>query len=350
MLCAECKKYEKSSAAQKEKRILIIKLGAMGDVLRTTFMLEGLKELYPQSEISWLVNKNNAAVLENNHFISKIILNDDKTNEFLALNFFDAVINLDLAPESLAFAKLANTSEIVGYSLDDKRNIVPSNDFAKQWLRMSAYDELKKANKFTYQHWMSKISELPRDNYEITVPLETSSVKRSGRFLSENGIKSGKKIIGINPGAGKRWPMKKWRTDGFIEVAKYFSEKGHAVLLLGGRDDEDEIKAIMSKRIPGVYSTGTDNSIPDFFAMINLCGIVICGDTMALHAAAGLKKNIVALFGPTSLAEIEVYGRGAKLQSDKGCVCCYKQTCKITENCMEAISNDEVIKAVEKYL
>jgi len=350
MRCAECKKYEKASAVLEEKRILVIKLGAMGDVLRTTFMLEGLKALYPKSSISWLVNKNNAAVLEGNTLISKIILNDEKINEFLALNCYDTVINLDLAPESLALAKLANTEKLVGYSLDSKRNIVPSNDFAAQWLEMSAYDELKKANKFTYQHWMSKIAGLPKDNYEIVVPLAASSVKKAGDFLKENKIKTDKKIIGINPGAGKRWKMKKWRMGGFIETAKYFSEKGHIVLLLGGRDDEAEIKAIMAKKIPNVFSTGTDNSVSDFFAMINLCDIVVCGDTMALHAAAGLKKNIVALFGPTSLAEIEVYGRGTKIQSDKNCICCYKQTCEKTDNCMEAITTEEVIKAVEKYL
>ncbi|MDR1195692.1 MAG: glycosyltransferase family 9 protein, partial [Endomicrobium sp.] len=133
-------------------------------------------------------------------------------------------------------------------------------------------------------------------------------------------------------------------------LAKHFSAKGHTVLLLGGKDDEDEIKAILSENIDNVYSAGTNNGIPDFFAMINLCDIIVCGDTMALHAAAGLKKNIVALFGPTSLAEIEVYGRGAKLQADKECVCCYKQECNLVKNCMDSISDGEVIEAVEKYL
>jgi heptosyltransferase-2 len=322
----------------------------MGDVLRTTFILEGLKQLYPKSEISWIVNKKNSAVLENNPLIHNIVYNDEKTLEYLALNYFDIVVNLDLAPESLALAKLSNRSKILGYTFDNNRDVISSNDYAAEWLKMSAYDELKKANTYTYQHWMSKIVEIPKDNYEIIVPLSEESVKKAENFLKENKISADKKILGINPGAGKRWPLKKWRTQGFINTAKYFAGKGHAVLLLGGAEDKDEMDAILAKKINNVYSTGTDNPIPDFFAMINLCGTLLCGDTMALHAAAGLKKNIVALFGPTSLAEIELYGRGTKIRSSKECVCCYKQKCDITDNCMEGISDDEVIKAVEKRI
>lgn len=349
MHCFECKKYSKISG-NKITRILIIKLGAMGDVLRTTFLLEGLKKIYPLSEINWAVDKNNAQVLENNKYIDNIIINDQSVNDYLAKNFFDIVINLDLAPESLALAKLSAKAKICGYVLDDERKIICSNKAAEEWLSMSAYDELKKANNETYQSWMAKITEMPKDNYEIIVPLRDSSIEKAKAFLEENNIKTDKKIIGINPGAGKRWKMKKWRTEGFIAAAKHFAAKGHIVLLLGGTDDIEEINLILAEKIKNVYSTGTNNAVPDFFAMINLCDIVICGDTMALHAAAGLKKNIVALFGPTSLAEIEVYGRGIKLQSDKECVCCYKQECALTENCMELISDNEVIAAAEKYL
>jgi heptosyltransferase-2 len=349
MRCPECDKYLKLSK-NKTFSILIIKLGAMGDVLRTTFLLEGLKELHPVSKISWIVSKNNAQVLENNELIDNIVVNDENTPGFLTENYFNLVINLDLAPESLALTKLSCKEKFAGYALDDDRNITFSNEAAAQWLSMSAYDDLKKANNKTYQHWMAAITGILKDNYEIKVPLNDASVNKAKSFLKENNIATKKKVIGINPGAGKRWKMKKWRTCGFIALAKHFSSKGHIVLLLGGNDDVEEINEIMSEKIKNVYSTGTDNVIADFFAMINLCDIVVCGDTMALHAAAGLKKNIVALFGPTSLAEIEIYGRGVKLRSNKECICCYRQECAVNENCMDLISDKEVIDAVEKYL
>jgi heptosyltransferase-2 len=349
--CPTCKKYIKiSSKNNKNPKILIIKLGAMGDVLRTTFLLKGLKEKYRKSKISWIVSAKNAAVLENNPYIDEIILNDGKTSAFLLGSFFDITINLDLAPESLALAKLANTAKTLGFSLDNNRKITTSNNYAMLWLKMSAYDELKKDNLDTYQYWMSKIVELPKDDYEIIVPIQPALQKKADKFLKKLKIKNAQKIIGINPGAGARWRLKKWAVAGFIKVAKHFSDKGYAVLLLGGKDDEKEISAILNKKFKNVFFTGTDNTIPYFFALVNVCDIILCGDTMVMHAAAGLKKSVIALFGPTSHNEIELYGRGAKIYGDLDCLVCYKQECLKKPNCMDKIDAQTVIKTMAEAI
>jgi heptosyltransferase-2 len=347
ILCEKCNHYKKISNLQEHKRILIIKLGAMGDVLRTTFLLWGLKELYPKSIISWIVDNNNAAVLKQNILIDNIITNDENISKFLINNFFDIVINLDLEFESLSFTKVSNKLKVIGFTLDDNRNIIASNEFAQQWLKMSAYDELKKNNLYTYQHWMAQIVSLPKDNYEIIVPLQKEAQEKALKFLRDNNIVQNQKVLGINPGAGKRWKLKKWITEGFIETAKHFSKKGYIVLLLGGKQDEKEINAILKESIPNVISAGANNTIADFFAKINLCNVVLCGDTMVLHAALGLKKNVVALFGPTSVNEIEIYFRGTKIQGKKDCVTCYKQECYLENNCMQTITPKEVIDAIE---
>jgi len=243
MQCRNCQNYIKISNRNNKTdiEILIIKLGAMGDVLRTTFLLNGLKEKYPKSRISWIVLQKNAQVLINNTLIDEIIVSDGQISNFLINHFFDITINLDLSPESLSLAKLANTAKTIGFSLDNNRNIAVSNKYANDWLKMSAYDSLKKANTHTYQFWMSKITELPQDNYEICVPLQKAMQEKAANFLKSLNIKTRNKIIGINPGASNRWKLKKWNTDSFIEIAKFLSNKGHTVLLLGAKEDEKEI-------------------------------------------------------------------------------------------------------------
>ena len=260
------------------------------------------------------------------------------------------MLNLDLAFKSLSLTKLSNKAKVIGFTLGDNRNIITSNNFALQWLKMSAYDELKKSNSFTYQHWMAQIVSLPKDNYEIIVPFQKEAQEKALNFLNSKNITLTKKILGINPGAGKRWNLKKWTLESFIEIAEYFSKKGHVILLLGGKQDEREIETILKENISNVISAGTNNTIADFFAQINLCNTVLCGDTMALHAALGLKKNVVALFGPTSINEIEVYSRGTKIQGKKDCITCYKQECHLENNCMKAIKPKEVIEAIEQYI
>ena len=349
MTCGKCPHY--SSVSKKDSsitKILIIKLGAMGDVLRTTFVLEGLKEKYKNIQIDWLVDKRNSEVLQGNPYINNIAVNDSKVFDFLTSHKYDFAVNLDLSPESLSFTALSLADNKIGYTLDDKRNIKTSNAFAAEWLLTSAYDDLKKANTKTYQHWMAKISEIKDVPYEIIVPISKEARSKALAFKSGVNISKGK-VIGINPGAGKRWKMKKWNVEKYVELIKILSAKGHTVLLLGGKDDEEEIKEILSHKIPGVFSTGTDNLVQEFFAMIDLCDIIVCGDTMAMHAGLGLKKNIVALFGPTSSNEIELYSRGEKITAE-GCNCCYRPECLHDVSCMDKIKVETVLKAVEKYI
>ena len=70
------------------------------------------------------------------------------------------------------------------------------------------------------------------------------------------------------------------------------------------------------------------------------------GDTLAMHAALGLGRKVVALFGPTSSVEIETYGRGKKITASLECVCCYLAECRKKPNYMEMIKPREVFDAV----
>jgi heptosyltransferase-2 len=317
----------------------------MGDVLRSTFMLRGLKKKYKNCHITWLVSKNNAQVLLHNPLINEIATADNAM-PLLCGRYFDVLINLDLSPESLALTRAAFKGEVLGYSLDDKRNIVCSNDWASKWLEMSAYDDIKKANKKTYQFGMAHIVETADDKGEIIVPLTQEAKRKALAFLKSKNINPNQEIIGINPGAGKRWPMKKWTIDGYIKVIKQLSKENKTILLLGGREDIDDINMILNAGIKNVFFTGVFDEVGDFFAMLNLCDIIICSDTMAMHAGLGLKKKVIAVFGPTSSSEIEMYGRGVKIFSGLDCLCCYKQNCDKQDNCMTEIKPSKILKAI----
>jgi len=344
--CVNCKNYKPFSAKQKTKNILIIKLDAMGDVLRTTFLLCGLKQKYGKNCcITWLVSKNSAQVLYGNPLINKIILPELSVLGELCLERFDVVINLDLSPISLMLASAVCAEKKVGYWLKKDRQIAFSNSYAKKWLSMSAFDDLKKANTKTYQYWMAKITELKKTNYPIYVPIAKESQEKATNFAKKYKL-FGKKIVGINPGAGGRWELKRWTRNGYKYLIDQLSMKGFKVILLGGPQEAQLVDELVENSNGKAISIGTNNTIADFFAYLNLCDIVISGDTMAMHAALGLKKKVVALFGPTSSAEIELYGLGNKVVSSLNCLCCYKTNCGIKPNCMESITPEVVLSNI----
>lgn len=93
ILCSSCAKYLSANSSA-EGKILIIKLGAMGDVLRTTFILQGLKEKYPKSRVTWIVAKGSESILEGNRYIHRIWPFEQDIFKLLTSEKFDIVVNL----------------------------------------------------------------------------------------------------------------------------------------------------------------------------------------------------------------------------------------------------------------
>src|SRR5262249_38899080 len=95
---------------------------------------------------------------------------------------------------------------------------------------------------------------------------------------------------------------------------------------------------------------GCDHDVRRFAALTELCHVVVTGDTLAMHVALAMRARVVVLFGPTSAAEIEMYGLGEKVYPDMQCLGCYKSSCDFVPNCMDLISVEMVATAVERQL
>ena len=78
---------------------------------------------------------------------------------------------------------------------------------------------------------------------------------------------------------------------------------------------------------------------------------MVTGDTLGMHVATALGKKIVALFGPTSSAEIELYGQGVKIvPQSMSCLCCYLSDCDVRPACMQRIQVDRVFGEVARAI
>ena len=340
--CEDCKYYEPVS-----HKILIIKREAIGDVLRTTSILQPLKKKFPHSKIIWLTEEISKDVLEGNPFIDEIWYRNIHYYSAVSYFKFDILINLDLSFESLVLAGVVSAGKKFGFLYAKSGKITFSNAPAEKWFLMSHSDSEKKRNVKTYQQFIKEIVNLDKIG-EIIVPLKKESLQFAEKFAKENNL-SGKKIIGVNVGSGKRWITKRWTEENFLSFFSY-AGKSFPVLIFGGEEEKDIMARLVEKSKVSLINTGCNNSIHDFFALLNLCDLVITADTLALHAGLGLKKKVVALFGPTSSAEIEMYDRGLKIKTPLGCYCCYKRRCSVYPACMEVIKPEMVFEATKKLL
>lgn len=344
--CGNCSYYSPFS-----EKIVVIKLDAVGDVLRTTSILAGLQEKYPGSHLTWVTRRSALPLFVNNPFVDRALPLQPEGLLCLMTENFTLAVNLDTSPLSASLNALASAEVKKGFSLDENGRVCAVNPEAERWLRMSVFDDEKKANQDTYQTIIREIVGLPSPNGEIVLNLLPEEVEFARGFAESRGLKSDSLRVGLNTGGGGRWERKKWTRGGTVELARRCAAEFDAQLLLYGGPEEEERNGWLVSQAADVFiDTGCRNSLREFFALLSLCDILVSSDTLALHAALGLKKKAVALFGPTSASEIELYGRGEKVIAPVPCRCCYLLSCRVRPSCMESIASEMVFEAVKKLL
>jgi heptosyltransferase-2 len=342
--CEDCKYY-----LPVQKSILIIKLGATGDVLRTTPILRGLKDKIKDAHISWLVSEESSDILRDNPYIDRILIHNFKILPFLHLKKYDLLINLDVTLESSSLATMINAEEKRGFGLNGRGDITYFNKASETWHGMSFSDDLKKENQKTYQEIMADIVGIESKKYEMVLELPQEELAFAEEFMKKKNVYPGSYKIGIGTGTGGRWPLKKWTVEGYASLISQISKEPNTeIILFGGPPEKERNKKLLEMFPDLLIDTGTENSLGQFVALVNQCDLIVSSDTLIMHIAIALKKKTVVLFGPTSAAEIDLYGRGEKILSVMDCLCCYKNTCEVIPNCMENISPDIVFAAVKR--
>jgi heptosyltransferase-2 len=340
-LCT-CEHYQKV-----EERVLIVKLDAMGDVLRSTALLPCLAEVHPHAAITWITRKESVPLLQRNPYITEVLELGPEALVHLQTRTFDRVINLDASKTSAALATAAESLRRDGFILDPRGIIQATNPEAQRWLEAGVFDDIKRKGVETYQDRMAAILGLSGRQHRYVFRLGDDEIATARAHLTSIGIDLEKPLIGFNTGAGGRWPLKQWREDGYVELINRLGRRGDVqCVLLGGPGERERNDRLTAATSVSLFDVGCDNPVRHFAALLNHCLVVITGDTLAMHLSLALSRRTVVLFGPTSAPEIELYGLGEKVVPAMECLSCYKTSCDFVPNCMDLISTDVVESAV----
>ena len=345
-VCGGCPNY-----APVKERILIVKLDALGDVLRTTAILPHLAARHPDAVIVWLTRSDAVPVLAGNPYLHEVWSLSPVSLARFMLEDFTLVLGLDPAKDAAALTALARARAKRGFGLGSDGQVRPLHQAADLWFRMGASDHLKRANTETYQRHIARICGLPADRLRIVLRLSSEERRWAEAERIRLGLGQRRPLIGVNLGGGGRWERKQWTRDhlsAFLRMAEV--ELGGRVLLFGGAP-ERELMAALAEEHPGyAAATETAGDVRRLFGLLGLCEILVTGDTLALHAAVGLGVPAVALFGPTSAAEIDLQGNGVKVVPSLDCLCCYRTHCDRTQTCMDLIHPEQVVAATQELL
>src|SRR6266704_2154218 len=182
VLCT-CDHYQKV-----DECFLIIKLDAMGDVLRTTALLPALAEAHPGVAITWITRRESRPLLERNPYITEVFEYGPDALLQLQSRNFDRVINLDAGKTSAALASMAHSKQKDGFILGERGYVQPTNSAARKWLEMGVFDDLKRQGTRTYQDLMLEIIGSSGAAHRYVLELSEEERARGRAHLQRLGV------------------------------------------------------------------------------------------------------------------------------------------------------------------
>jgi heptosyltransferase-2 len=326
-------------------RILIIKPGAMGDLLHLTPAIRALKERFPQARISILVGSRvSASLFENNPLVHDTVI-FDKRGEHRSLS---SLLKLWKELRKTRFDLVINyqRSNLKGWFL-------ASAAFPCRFL---VYHKAKGRTVHAVVNHLETLAPLGIDPLTVDQRLAFAPGGEAERYaeqLFESSSFRGKAAIALNPGASFR--IKCWSPERFAALGERLgNELGVDVVIVGGggeRDLAEEINAGMSR--PPLDLVGKTNLL-QLGAVLQKCALLVSGDTGPMHMATAVGTPVIALFGAIDPDRTGPVGEGHRIirHGEITCVPCNAKLCANHRNlaCMEEISVDEVFKAIVEML
>jgi ADP-heptose:LPS heptosyltransferase len=335
------------------RRILIIKLAATGDVLRTTPLLRGLHRAYPGCHITWLTEPHAVPLLQGVDFIHRLMTYSCENILQLRREAFDQLCCFDKEPKATALAMEIQARECSGFGMSRYGNAMPLNPASEYAFQLGIDDVLKfRKNTKTYPELIFECAGLPYpEPQEYVLPDLTGEVSAGRDYLQSLGVGPGELKIGLNTGASDAFATKKWTEEGYAELADLLAGRMQArVLLLGGPAEAERNQRIAAAAATKPVNAGTHLPLRCFAGTIGNLDLLVTGDTLAMHIAIGMRVPVLVIMGATCHREIELYGRGTMIVSDFDCSPCYLSQCPEESNCMQAIRAPEVYEAAARLL
>ena len=316
--------------------ILIIKLGALGDVIRTTPLLHRLKREHPHARITWVTH--NPEILPPS-VVDRRLEWTLATLTILRSSRFDLLINLDKDLEACALCDQVQAAVKRGFILRDGV-VSPIEGAAEHKLLTGVFDDVSQANVKSYPQEIFEICgySFNAERYILDRPAVQHAWK----------LARGKPVIGLNTGCGDRWTSRLWADDNWISLAKALKRKGYEVILLGGQ--QEHAKNTKLARAARVKYFG-HFPLMRFLDLVDQCDLVVTGVTMAMHIAIGLGKKIVLINNIFNRHEFELYGQGLIIEPERPCQCYYRPTCVNSQyQCMDFIRVPQILEACQSLV
>ena len=338
------------------KRILIVRMDKIGDLVLSTPVIKAVRDAYPDSHIAVLVRPYTREIIEGSPYIDEVItydktkgwkaiFNDIKFVLSLRKKKFDLTLVLHPKNRTHIFLFFAGIPERVGYNKKCGILLTKKIPHIKQY-------GLKHEIDYTLD-LLRYIGIVPADK---TLHISTNKVSEDkiGGIFAKSGISKDDTVVTIHPGSS--CPSKRWRVDRFAKVADFLAtnHKVKIVIIAGPLDRNFGDKTAELMKAPKLNLSGR-TTVSDLVSVLKRSDLFISNDSGPVHIACAVGVPTISIFGrndrglsPTRWKPVGKHD--IALHKDLGCEICLSHRCNKGFACLEAITVEDVLAAAKTIL
>jgi heptosyltransferase-2/heptosyltransferase-3 len=341
------------------KRIIVIDLMYLGDLLFAHPFFEELRNLFPEARIDLAANNNFAEIMRANPNIDHVYnynknwtaARSYKFAKKLKMNNYNLGLNIHGNWRTAILLKLISPEKSIGFGgkgrgvfldheIERKEDHKHMVDFYLDFL-----DKIKDIDALALDQQNTLNAEPPQ------LDLSDFQCAKGAKKLAEIGLD--KNFITLNTGGS--WETKRWPAEYFAEIADILIAKGEKILFVGGSSDNERVQHVLdmidNNHKESTYNLSGRTSLIELAAVLRKSKLMISGDTGPVHVAAAVGTNTAAIFGPSDEEKYAPRGKGKNIlikNIDLDCRPCGEHECPLEHHlCMRDICPDGLVEKLE---
>lgn len=345
------------------QNILVIKLKHIGDVLVATPVFTALKEAYPKSRLSVLVDKGTEDMVTLNPVVDEVIVLDRAEGAPLFSRFlrqaiftlelrskkFDLVLELSAGDRGAFLSFVTGAKARIGFE-PHKRTFLGRHHLFSRLVKISTTTQ----HMVDYNLALVRALGIEPSDKRLSIFWSEEDSRACMRLLSKRNLGKDDPYVVLHPTS--RWLFKTWNSRGYALLCDYITEKYKLPVVVTSAPDEKE-----KKRVEEMFPLAKSRPV-DLSGMLSLKQLAFCisksvlfigVDSAPMHIAAAVNTPIIVLFGPSGDHMWGPWGNGhIVIKKAWECQPCGRDGCngsKVSQ-CLEAITPEEVYRAVDEKL
>ena len=340
--------------------MLILRLGAMGDILHALPAVTALRAAHPDWFLGWAVEPQWRGLLATENAVARgpampvadqlhivpakqwgrrllsaaTIGDIRRVRQELRTARYDVCVDLQGAMRSAVLGKWAHPRRLIG------------EEKPREWAARYLFDEpIPTKGTHVIEQAVEVANAVGREELPAMLPWLPVSETAERYCDTQLAALGGRSFAILNPGAG--WGAKRWPAERYGEVARALAARGFGVVINAGPGEETLAQEVNAAS--GNAGIALSPELDELIALTRRSSLVIAGDTGPLHLASALGKPVVGIFGPTDPARNGPYGMRAHVLRDATSLTSHKRKDQ-TEAGMLLITVDEVVQAAKEML